>query len=150
MVQAKPKSNFNLNVDLDITATNLVKIDVILDDLTGDVIKAVGNGKLKIKAGSTEPLSIRGRYNIEKGNYDFNFQSLVRKPFILLPDAGNFIEWTGDPFKADMHIDAQYIAERVSLSDLVSSLNMSSTVKGYRGDVYFIAILRDKLNAPDI
>ena len=150
MVREKPKSNFNLNVDLDITATNLVKIDVILDDLTGDVIKAVGNGKLKIKAGSTEPLSIRGRYNIEKGNYDFNFQSIVRKPFILLPDAGNFIEWTGDPFKADMHIDAQYIAERVSLSDLVSSLNMSSTVKGYRGDVYVIAMLRDKLTAPDI
>lgn len=150
LIQEKPKSNFNLNVDLDITATNLVNIDVILDDLTGDVIKAVGNGKLKIKAGSTEPLSIRGRYNIEKGNYDFNFQSLVRKPFMLLPDAGNFIEWTGDPFKADMHIDAQYIAERVSLSDLVSSLNMSSTVKGYRGDVYVIAMLREKLTGPDI
>jgi len=150
MVQEKPKSNFNLNVDLDITANNLVNIDVILDDLTGDVIKAVGNGKLRIKAGSTEPLSIRGRYNIDRGSYDFNFQSLVRKPFVLLPDAGNFIEWTGDPFKADMHIDAQYVAERVSLSDLVSSMNMSSTVKGYRGDVYVIAMLRDKLTGPDI
>ena len=150
MAKEKKASNFNLNVELNVTATNKVMIDVILDDLTGDVIKAVGNGKLNIKAGSTEPLTIRGRYNIERGNYDFNFQSLVRKPFVLLPDAGNYIEWTGDPFKADMHVDAQYTAERVSLSDLVGTLNLSSTVKGYRGDVYVIAQLRDKLSNPDI
>ncbi|MCA6486432.1 MAG: translocation/assembly module TamB domain-containing protein [Chitinophagaceae bacterium] len=150
MVPEKPKSNFNLSMDLDITATNQVNIDVILDELTGDVIKAVGNGKLKIRTGFNEPLTIRGRYNIERGNYDFNFQSIVKKPFVLMPDAGNYIEWTGDPYKADLQIDAQYLAERVSLSDLVSSLNMSGTVKGYRGDVYVIAMLRNQLSAPDI
>lgn len=150
LVPEKPKSNFNLSMDLDITATNQVNIDVILDELTGDVIKAVGNGKLKIRTGFNEPLTIRGRYNIERGNYDFNFQSIVKKPFVLMPDAGNYIEWTGDPYKADLQIDAQYLAERVSLSDLVSSLNMSGTVKGYRGDVYVIAMLRNQLSAPDI
>ena len=150
MAKVKKNSNFNLNVDLTVTATNKVAIDVILDELSGDVIKAVGNGRLRITAGSTEPLTINGQYNIERGNYDFNFQSLVRKPFVLLPDAGNFIKWTGDPFKADVHIDAQYTAERISLSDLVGSLNLSSTVKGYRGDVYVIAQLRDKLSKPDI
>lgn len=150
LVPEKPKSNFNLSMDLDISATNQVNIDVILDELTGDVIKAVGNGKLKIRTGFNEPLTIRGRYNIERGNYDFNFQSIVKKPFVLMPDAGNYIEWTGDPYKADLQIDAQYLAERVSLSDLVSSLNMSGTVKGYRGDVYVIAMLRNQLSAPDI
>jgi hypothetical protein len=80
----------------------------------------------------------------------FNFQGLIRKPFELLPDAGNFIEWTGDPFGADLHIDAQYTAERVSLSELVSNLTLSPSVKGYRGDVYVIAQLRQKLSKPDI
>ncbi len=150
MAKVKKSSNFNLSVDLDVTATNKVTIDVILDELTGDVIRAEGNGRLKIKAGTTEPLTINGQYNIEKGNYDFNFQSLVRKPFVLLPDAGNYIKWTGDPFKADVHIDAQYTAERISLGDLVSSVSLSSTVKGYRGDVYVIAMLREKLSKPDI
>ena len=82
MVNTKNKSGFNLTVDLDLTATNKTEIDVILDDLTGDVIKATGNGRLRIRAGTTEPLTIRGRYNIEKGNYDFNFQSFIRKPFV--------------------------------------------------------------------
>lgn len=150
MASTNAKSGFNLTVDLDITANNRAQIDVILDDLTGDVIKATGNGRLRIRAGTTEPLSIRGRYNIERGSYDFNFQSFIKKPFELMPDAGNFIEWNGDPFKADIHIDAQYTAERIALYDLISNLDLSGTAKGYRGEVYVIAELRNKLNAPDI
>ena len=121
-----------------------------MDDLSGDVIKAVGNGRLRIHAGTTDPLTIRGRYNIDRGSYDFNFQSFIRKPFVLLNDVGNYIEWNGDPYKADLHIDAQYTAERVSMSDLVGSNNFSGAVKAYRGDVYVIAQLRDKLSLPSI
>ena len=150
MVKGEAKSAFNLTVDLTITATNKVTIDVIMDDISGDVIRAVGNGTLKIKAGSTEPLSILGKYSIEKGNYVFNFQGLLKKPFVLLPNSGNYIEWKGDPYKADIHIDAQYTAERVSLNELVSNLSLSPSVMGYRGDVYVIAQLRDKLTQPDI
>ncbi len=150
MEALKEKSNFNLLVDLDITANNKVAIDVIMDDLTGDVIKAVGNGRLRIKAGTNDPLTIKGRYNIEKGNYDFSFQSILKKPFELLPNAGNFIEWNGDPFKAELHIDAQYTAERVSLTELIGNNSFSGTVKGYRGDVYVIASLRNELSKPDI
>jgi hypothetical protein len=150
MEQIKEKSNFNLLVDLDLTANNKVQIDVILDELTGDVIKAKGNGRLKIKAGSIDPLTIKGRYNIENGNYDFNFQSVLKKKFQLLPDAGNYIEWNGDPFKAELHIDAQYTAERVTLNDLIGKNSFSGSVKGYRGDVYVIAILRNELSRPDI
>ena len=150
MVKASNSSNLDLTVDLDLTVNNNVKIDVILDELTGDVIKAIGNGKLKIRAGTTEPLTMRGRYNIDSGSYVFNFQGLISKPFVLLPDAGNYIDWTGDPFRADLHIDAQYTAERVSLSELVGNNTFSGAVKGYRGDVYVIAQLREKLNKPSI
>jgi hypothetical protein len=150
MEALRPSSNFNLGVDLDITANNKVSIDVILDDLSGDVIKAVGNGRLRIHAGTSDPLTIRGRYNIDKGNYDFNFQSFIRKPFILLEDVGNYIEWNGDPYKADVHIDAKYTAERISMSELVGNNNFSGAVKAYRGDVFVIAQLRDKLSQPSI
>lgn len=150
MVKESGGSNFNLTVDLALTANNKVAIDVILDEMTGDVIKAVGNGVLNIRAGTIDPLTIRGQYNIEQGSYVFNFQNFIRKPFLLLPDAGNYIKWTGDPFRADMHIDAQYTAERVSLSDLIGNLSLSPAVMGYRGDVYVIAQLRDKLNHPTI
>ena len=141
---------YNLVVDLDVSADNKTQIDVILDELTGDVIKAVGNGRIKIRAGNIEPLTMRGKYNIDKGKYDFNFQSFIRKPFELIPEAGNFIEWTGNPYEADIHIDARYTAERVSLNELVGNANFSNAVKSYRGNVYVIAALRNKLARPDI
>jgi hypothetical protein len=141
---------YNLLVDLEVTANNKTQIDVIMDPLTGEVIQGVGNGRLKIKAGNIEPLSIRGKYNIESGKYDFNFQSFIKKPFELIPEAGNFIEWTGNPYEADIHIDAKYTAERVSLNELVGANNFSNAVKGYRGNVYVIAALRNKLSQPDI
>ena len=141
---------YNLVVDLEVTANNKTQIDVIMDELTGDVIKGVGNGRIKIRAGNIEPLTIRGKYNIERGKYDFNFQSLIKKPFELIPEAGNFIEWTGDPMDADIHIDARYTAERVSLNELANSGNFSNAVRTYRGSVYVIAALRDKLSQPSI
>ena len=150
-IQSENKaSDFNLLVDLDLTANNKAQIDVILDDVSGDIIKANGSGRLKIKSGTTEPLTIRGRYNIDRGNYDFSFQSIIKKPFELIPNKGNYIEWTGDPNKANIKIDAQYTAEQVALYDLIGNLNMSGAAKGYRGPVYVVAQLRDKLTKPSI
>jgi len=141
---------YNLVVDLDVSADNKTQIDVIIDELTGDIIKAVGNGRIKIRAGNIEPLTMRGKYNIERGKYDFNFQSIIKKPFDLIPEAGNFIEWTGNPYEANIHVDARYTAERVSLNELVGNANFSNAVKSYRGNVYVIAALRNKLSRPDI
>ncbi|MGI9137941.1 MAG: translocation/assembly module TamB domain-containing protein, partial [Sediminibacterium sp.] len=149
-VKSADLPTYNLLVDLDLSANNKTKIDVILDELTGDIIKAKGNGRLKIKAGNIEPLNIRGKYNIESGNYDFNFQSFIKKPFELIPDNGNYIEWTGNPYDAEMHVDARYTADRISLNELVGSANFSNAVKSYRGSVYVIASLRNKLFQPSI
>lgn len=151
--ESKTKADgLNLTINLDLVANNFVKVDVILDDLTGDVIKATGNGRLRIKVGTTEALTMRGRYNIESGFYDFNFQSFIRKPFTLLPNAGSYIEWTGDPMNADIHIEAQYTAERISTNTLIQNNNtdFSSAARAYRGDVYVIATLTGKLMQPDI
>lgn len=152
MEAQKKASAFNLSVDLDLTANEKVAIDVILDDISGDVIKATGNGRLHIKAGTNEKLDIRGRYNIANGLYDFNFQSLIKKPFILMPDVGNYIEWTGDAMDAKIHVDASYETNNVRLSELTGNASgiMSSNVSNLRESVFVIAQLRDKLMQPSI
>ena len=83
-----------------LTANNKVTVSVILDELTGDIIEATGNGRLIINVPALGDVTMNGRYNIEQGNYNFNFQSLVKKPFELLPDQNSYIEWNGDPFNA--------------------------------------------------
>jgi hypothetical protein len=135
------RENTNIKVNMELTANPLVKIDVILDETTGDVIKAQGSGKLNITAGTRDPLTIRGRYDIEQGQYTFNFQTFLKTPFTLQQ---GYIEWQGDPYLANMNIDAIYRAENVSLNNIPTST-------GYRninGDVDIIFKLRGTLKNP--
>jgi len=144
----------NITVDLSMTANNLLAIDMILDELTGDVIKATGRGNLDFHVGTKEKLSIVGKYEIERGQYNFSFQTLVRKPFKLREGSGNFVQWNGDPYQANIHIDAEYLAENVRFSDLLSSgtagVITDNNIRKYRGNVYVVAELRGLLSKPDI
>jgi hypothetical protein len=94
----------NLTYDVDITGNPMVNVKVVLDELTNDEIRGRGEGNLRIISGTTEPLTIRGRYDINEGNYRFSFQSFFKKPFELRKDAGNYIEWTGDPYHPTINI----------------------------------------------
>jgi TamB, inner membrane protein subunit of TAM complex len=150
-------SENNFTVKLDVTANNYANVYLIIDPLTKDIIKATGHGNLQMEVGTNEDMSMRGRYVIDRGNYNFSFQSFIKKPFVFMQGADNYILWTGDPYDADINIHAIYEAENIQFSDLIasSSANTGSTVltgkiKTYRGPVWVVAILRDKLMHPSI
>lgn len=153
MEVVQKNSNFNLLVNLDVMANNKIAFDVILDEATGDIITAKGNGRLKLSVGNNTNLDMRGRLAIEEGNYNFNWQSIIKKPFQLRKGENNFIEWNGDPYDANMHIDAMYEAKNISTRDLIGNNNnasFSSASKNFRDDVYVISTLSGKLMRPDI
>lgn len=146
----------NLNVSLDINANRYANVSVILDDLTGDVIKARGNGNLQINIGTNENMTMEGRYEIEEGEYMFSFQS-IRRRFLLRPGEGNYISWNGDPDRATIKIVAEYTAENVRFKDLGISDDKTAAVVisnkeviNYRGPVIVVATLKNKLSKPDI
>ncbi len=138
----------NITYDADLTANQMVNIKIIMDELTGDEIKGRGDGTLKIRAGTTEPLTIRGRYNITDGNYLFTFQSFFKRDFEVVKNADNFIEWSGDPYKARINFYAKYKADNVSFAPLVKSLNLESNYANLRDDVYIVAHLYNELFDP--
>lgn len=126
------RKNSNLSMDLDLSATNLLKMTVVLDPVAGDSITATGSGNLKILTGTNEALTMNGRFNIESGNYNFSFQQIFNKPFTV--EAGSFISWTGDPYDADININAKYVAEKVRMSTLFEESNASG-VSNVNSDV---------------
>jgi len=141
----------NIIYDVEVTATPMVTVKVVLDELTGDVIKGKGTGTLKMRSGTSEPLSLRGRFDIEEGDYQFTFQSFFRKPFDLKKGENNYIEWSGDPYDAKINLTAVYTASNVSFGPLASSLqglDQSQNISRARGDVYVVAKLTDKLFQP--
>jgi TamB, inner membrane protein subunit of TAM complex len=139
----------NILVNMRLTANPFCKINVILDETTGDVIQGTGNGQLNIRVGTIEPLSIRGKYDITKGNYTFNFQTFLKKPFTLTSGS---IVWTGDPYEANIDITAEYLAVGVDFSSLgnISGSGSSALATSSKSDVRIVAHLTEKLDKPKI
>ncbi|MGF2412846.1 MAG: translocation/assembly module TamB domain-containing protein, partial [Ferruginibacter sp.] len=142
MEDVKSRKGSNILVDMVLKANPACKIDVILDEATGDIIKGQGNGELTIQAGTNTNLSIRGKYNLTKGDYTFNFQTFLKKPFTL--NRGS-ITWNGDPYLANINIDAEYLAKNIDLSSISSSNGFKQ-----KGDLKILASLTGILNKPDI
>ncbi len=140
----------NVTYDVDVTANPMLAVRVVLDELTGDEIKGSGRGTLNIHAGTNESLTMRGRFDIEKGNYLFTFQSFFPKPFEIVPGTENYISWTGDPLNAKIQFEARYTAERVSFAPLANGLsNFDQSYAKLREDVYVMADLTGDLFKPD-
>ena len=140
----------NLTYDIYLTANPLVTITVILDDLTGDAITGRGTtDRLHISSGTFEPLTIRGRYDIEDGRYNYTFQSLKKFPFNLRKTGNNYIVWAGGAYDATIHLDAVYTAQNVSFSPLVTSGLLGTNLTGARDDVYVLATLSGNLFRPN-
>jgi len=148
--EKKKGNGDNILYDVELTTNPLVEVKVMLDELTGDEIKGNGAGTFKIRSGTTEPLTLRGRFDIEEGNYLFTFQSFFKKPFEIRKGSDNYIEWSGDPYDATIRFEAMYRAERVSFGPLASVLNLTSDIGNARSDVYVVARLSDKLFKPTI
>jgi hypothetical protein len=151
------KKSSNLLVNLDMYANNYANVYMILDPLSGDIIKANGHGNLSMRVGTIEPLSLIGRYEIDRGNYNFTFQSFIHKPFVLTEGVGNYIQWNGDPYDANIGIEAVYRAENVRFSDLgynglstFGNQNQVENVKRQRVTVLVTAALTGKLMTPNI
>jgi len=137
-----------MTIDIDLTADPHTTIEVILDEVTGDVVKGRGRGTLNIHSATGEPLTINGNYDIEEGSYLFTFQSFFKRPFELRKEGNNYIRWNGDPNKATIHFDAQYTAENVSFSPLASFIS-DPRVQTLRDNVYVIVTMSGELFKPD-
>jgi hypothetical protein len=138
----KKSENSNVVVVINVKANPACKVDVILDEETGDVIKGQGNGNISVVIGNIEPLKIRGNFELLIGEYTFNFQTYLKRPFTL--NRGGTITWNGDPYQALINIDAEYLAKNVDIGSL------SSTGLQQKADVKIISHLSGNLQNPTV
>jgi len=144
----------NIYIDIDLNANELAEVNVILDPFTNDVIRARGNGNIKISSSTLGATTMNGRYDIEDGYYNYSFQTLIRRPFHIRGDADNYIEWTGDATDAVLNLEADYEANNVSLRTLVSGDQgrtlLDQGAQNYQGDVTVKIYIKGLLSNTDI
>ncbi|MCC5923272.1 MAG: translocation/assembly module TamB domain-containing protein [Crocinitomicaceae bacterium] len=97
-------SGVNLSLNFDVTPDARVKL--IFDDQIGDEISARGEGLMKIGLDNYGDISLNGTYRVTEGVYNF-VMGPIRQNFFISP--GGTVQWTGDPFSAQLNIETFYI-----------------------------------------
>lgn len=95
-----------LNFEMDLTITDQAEVQLIFDEQTGDIIKGRGEGNIKLAINREGEFTMYGGYQIVRGEYLFTLLNFVNKPFVVTN--GGTINWYGDPYGAQINLDATY------------------------------------------
>ncbi|MFN9800481.1 MAG: translocation/assembly module TamB domain-containing protein, partial [Bacteroidota bacterium] len=86
------------------------------DEAVGDVMKGKGQGHLSLEINNLSTFNMYGTVELVSGDYLFTLKNLLNKEFTVRP--GGTISWFGDPFAADLNMEAIYKVS-ASLYDLM-------------------------------
>ncbi|MCB9033747.1 MAG: hypothetical protein H6553_07915 [Chitinophagales bacterium] len=118
VIEDKIKTN-GINIDMELEATPDAQVNIILNPSNNDKIVGYGSGDLTMQLKRGGELTLNGTYDISKGSYDFKFQSIISKKFIVQP--GGKIIFSGNPLDAVLDLNAQYVVRNASLRNIVDS-----------------------------
>ena len=103
-------------VNLELEVTQDAEVKLIIDSKVGDVIRAKGNGDVRVNVKPEGGVDMFGDFVIQEGDYQFTLQNMPVKKFVIQP--GGTIKWTGDVSNAQLDIDAVYNT-KAALYDLL-------------------------------
>ncbi|MDE5676375.1 translocation/assembly module TamB [Phocaeicola sp.] len=134
----------DLHINMMIEATPNATMKIIMDPIAGDNITATGNGNLQVNYFNKGDFRMFGSYVIEQGLYKLSMQEVIRKDFAL--KSGGTVTFSGDPYQANLDLQAVYTVNSASLSDLIADPTRNQgTVK-----VNCLMNLTGNLSDPDI
>lgn len=143
-------SGFDLSsiIEIDKQAT----LRLLIDPASTDSLVVRGEAALSFTMDPSGKMSLTGAYNLDEGSYLVSLESIVKKRFDINP--GSTIIWNGDPFDAEISIDASY-SVRAAPYDLVAAQMtvLSASESGsYKQRYPFLVLLklRGKLMHPVI
>ncbi len=111
------ETELDIRINLLIDATPDASVKIIMDPLAGDHITAKGMGSIRAEFYNKGEFKMFGNYNITQGMYKFSLQEVIRKDFNI--KEGSNITFTGDPYDANLGIQAVYTVPSASLNDLI-------------------------------
>ena len=120
--QKGPSSDMTLNFLVTCTPTSTVRL--LMDARTGDYITLNGEGTFRASYYNKGTFNMFGTYVVDRGTYNITIQELIKKDFTF--QRGGTINFGGNPFNAQLNLQAQHTVNGVSLSDLNVGRSFSS------------------------
>lgn len=131
------------NVDITPAAT----MNLIMDPIGGDKIIANGSGHLRMTYSSDGDLRMYGDYTLQRGSYNFTLQDIIIKDFTI--KEGSKISFLGDPYAAQLNIEAGYTVN-ANLSDLDESFLEDKELNRTNVPVEALLKVRGDMRQPDL
>ena len=139
------------DLTLTLIVTPAAQLNIIIDPLTGDELFCTGNGNFTVLMNPSGDLNITGTYVIEKGNYSFAYEGLVKRDFEIRK--GSSLSFAGDPYNARFDITAVY-KTRATTYELISNEatldDATSASSQRRSDVEVLLNIDGNLTEPVI
>ena len=124
---ANSEMRSDLTLRLKINMNPNATIRLLMDAATGDYITLHGNGELQATYFNKGGFNMFGNFEVNDGTYDITIQNIIKKNFTF--KEGGTIVFAGDPYDAQLNLQAQHIVNGVSLSDLNVGQSFSNTVR---------------------
>ncbi len=113
------KKSSDMIVNMNIEATPEAQVQIVFDERAGDVIKAFGNGNIKLDLRPAKDVfNVLGDYTIERGDYLFTIQDMgfANKKFYL--EQGGRVMFNGNVMRTTLDLSAVY-KTKASLNTLI-------------------------------
>lgn len=141
-------SNSDYNLDFRVDITPDAAIILVMDPVGGDRIRAFGSGDMRLTYNSTEnDIRMYGSYTLDRGSYNFTLQDIIIKEFTI--DPGSSITFRGDPYSAQLNIEAAYQLN-ANLTDLDESFSMDKDLNRTNVPVQALLKVSGDMRQPDI
>jgi hypothetical protein len=112
---------------LDVAATietdTAAQLNLIVNDLTGDILSMRGRADLAAGIDRSGKISLTGNYELNSGYYELSFE-FIRRRFDI--QKGSTVTWTGDPTQAIVDVTAIYIATTAPINLVAPQLGEST------------------------
>ncbi len=139
-------SDYNITIQMGVTPG--AEINLVMDPVGGDRIRAYGAGHLRMDYFSANnELKMFGTYTLDRGDYNFTLQDIIIKDFTIKP--GSEISFNGDPYAAQLDIRAAY-SLTANLSDLDESFLNDSELNRTNVPVNAIMKVSGDIRQPEI
>jgi len=112
----------NFELDMNLTATNDARVQMLFNSNIGNAINGQGTGDLRFIYDKEGDFYIYGDYEIDRGDYMFVLQNVIQRKFTI--EQGGTISFNGDIYNALVDLDASYNI-RTQVSDLLAGNNQN-------------------------
>ena len=114
------QSSINLSSDMylnfSINCTPDATIRLLMDANTNDYITLNGNGVIRATYYDKGAFNMYGTYTVDHGTYGITIQNILKKNFTF--NQGSTLVFGGNPFDAQLNLQAVHTVNGVSLADL--------------------------------